>query len=360
MFKKRRKSAQRLSAQSSSTLLGLAIALLLTQSAFLCYSGVLSGFGWAILVSLAGCFYTTLSQWTELIQTRVPERSTWIKGIAAGVFLSAALFGMGQALSLSDGNPLIALAVAFVPWSRKLWRRLFVGDTLNSSSEKMISLVSLCAAMVFISPEIIDTLANLRAGDPRSPIFALDLSNFPAVPRTTALLAAVLLGAASSLQRPQDRSIPSRTFWSIPVGVSAILLSSCGWIALHVVGARAPVMGDFENLAIHRLLAICPALLFGVVMLGLRPQIQIKNAQQIGRETVYWWQTLGFFGGIILSVFLLNHPIVNQTDAVTMTVLLFGQILGLIYRRPAIRFAPALSSVPVLKDEEPILNSQHT
>jgi len=360
MIKKRRKSTQRLSAQSSSTLLGLALALLLTQSAFLCSSGVLSGFGWAILVSLAGCFYTTLSQWTELIQTRVPERSTWVKGITAGFFVSAALFGLGHALSLSDGNPLIAVAVVFVPWSRQLWRRLFVGDTLNSSNEKMISLVSLCGALVFISPEIVDTLTNLRAGDPSSSIFALNLSNVPELPRTTALLAAVLLGAASSLQRPQDRSIPSSTFWTIPVGVSAILLSSCGWVALHIVGARAPVMGEFENLALHRLLAICPALLFGVVMLGLRPQIQIKNAQQMGRENVYWWQTLGLFGGVIVSVFLLNHPIVNETDAVTFTLLLFGQILGLIYRRPAIRFAPALSSVPELKAEEPLLNSQHT
>lgn len=66
------------------------------------------------------------------------------------------------------------------------------------------------------------------------------------------------------------------------------------------------------------------------------------------------------FGGVIVSVFLLNHPIVNETDAVTFTLLLFGQILGLIYRRPAIRFAPALSSVPELKAEEPLLNSQHT
>ena len=359
MVKRIGSKSNRLSAQSSSALLGLALAFLLTQSAFLCSSGVLTAFGWALVASLAGCLYAIIFQWTDLIQSRIPEQSTWRKGIISGCLLAGGLLVLGHSLQLSGGSPWPALAIAFAPVFRDLWRRLFVGDTLNSRKEKVISLILLGAAFAFIFPEIA-SMTGLRFQDGK--VFSsLSLASAQAqiaVPRSAALLAAVLLGAASSLQRPQDRSIPSRTFWTIPVGLSAIILSLAGWIAMNTTGARQPVLGNFESLAMHRLLTLSPAFLFGIVMLGIRPHIHIGNAQRIGKDNVYWWQLLGLAAGVLFSLFLLKRPSILGTDALSLGLLLLGQILGAFKRQPNVRFAPALSSVPLSTEQEPILSTQ--
>lgn len=351
--------AYRLSAQSSALLVGLALALLLTQSAFLCDSGILTAFGWSIVASLAGCLYSIIFHWSDLIQCRVPEQTTWRKGILAGVLLAAALLLLGHSLEMSDGSPWPALSIAFVPWCRSLWRRIFVGDALYSPKEKFISATMLAAAATFIFPELLAAAEAFRmtAGDASaliSKISTLQIST----PRSAAILSALVFGAVSSLQRPQDRTISSRIFWTIPVGAAAILLSSAGWVAMHVSGARMPLLGQFESLATHRLLILAPALLFGVVMLGIRPQSQITNAQLIGKDAVYWWQLLGLAAGILCSLFLLKHPSVFGTDAAALGLLLLGQIFGAFNRQASVRFAPALSSVQIPEGQDPVLTTR--
>jgi hypothetical protein len=358
MYKRIGSKARRLSAQSSSLLLGLALSFLLTQSAFLCSSGILSAFGWALLATLAGCLYTTIFQWNDLIRSRVPEQTTWRKGVASGILLAGGLFALGHALKSGDGSPWPALGLAFVPWCRAAWRRLFTGDTLNTPKEKITSLIMITSAVVFIFPELAAVSGAVLPYGFQAFKTPDALTGLPAIPRSTAILSGLLIAAASSLQRPQDRTIPTRTFWTIPVGVSAILLSTCGWIAMNASGTRGPVMGHFEALPVHRLLTLCPALLFGIVMLGIRPHCHIRNAQKIGKENVYWWQLLGLSAGILFSLLLLRRPTMLETDALSLGLMLLAQIGDIVKQRSNIRFAPALSSVPQSVGEEPALNSR--
>lgn len=355
---KRRQAKRRMSAHSSSLLLGLALAVILSQSALLCHTGALSAFGWAILANLAGCFYSTLSHWNELIQTFVPESKTWKRALFAGLFLAIGLLSLGQSLASDSWSPINSIALAVVPWSRSLWRRFFVGDAVNQPRERVGAFVVFCAIGLFLFPEFNALIVRLSEQTTHTKIGALLAAQIPPLPRTWAVLSALAFGAASSLQNPQQRTISSQTYWTIPTAVSAIILSAAGWIALHLEGSRDTVVGQFQNLPIHRLFALSPAILFGVVMLALRPQMHIRNSLRIGKESTHWWQTLGLFAGISISFLLVQNVALTHFDLATIIALLLGQYVGLRTRPSAIQFAPALASVPLLEAREPLSSSQ--
>lgn len=342
-----KKTNKQISAQSGSLLLGLALAAPLCQSAVLCSAGYLSGFGWALLASLAGCLFTTLTHWSELIRTPVPELQTWKRAAFAGVLLSAGLVALGHSLTFRHPAAFNILALTFIPCSRALWRRLFVGDALTTSGERWGALLLLVSASVFLTDEAASVQYALQTAGISLSASNLELLVLPELPRTFAFLAALLFGAASSLQNPQNRTISSRTFWTIPTAISAITLSACGWLAIHIYGSRAIVMGPIENLPVHRLLAFTPAMLFGIVMLGMRPQMHIRNSTRIGRELTHWWQFLGLLCGLALVLVLDSAAGVRNTDLLQIVLLLAGQVLSLRMSRPLVTFAPTLASVPI-------------
>lgn len=353
-----KKTNRQISAQSGSLLLGLALAALLCQSAVLCSTGYLSGFGWALLASLAGCFFTTLTHWSELIRTPVPELRTWKRAAFAGILLSAGLVALGHSLTFQHPAALNTLALAFIPCSRALWRRLFVGDALTSSGERWGAFLLLISAAVFLTDEAAAVHAALKPARMTLAAGNLDQLFLPELPRTFAFSAALLFGAASSLQNPQNRTISSRTFWTIPTAISAIVLSACGWLAIHIYGSRAIVMGPIETLPVHRLLAFTPAILFGVVMLGMRPQLHIRNSLRIGRDLTHWWQFLGLMCGLAIVLVLDSSASVKNSELLLIVMLFAGQILGLRMSRPVITFAPTLASVPIsAPDDQQALTS---
>ena len=341
--------------------MGLALTVSICQSALLCQTGALSGFGWALLASLSGCFYATISQWNELIQTLTPEQSTWKRAIIAGFFLAVALFLFGHSMTQKPWNPFDLLSICFIPWSRTVWRKLFVGDTLHEPIERTSTFVILLAASLFLFPDLIKIAHVLRPNETNG-FYMVQWKDLQAaqLPRSLAFLAALLFGAASSLQRPQDRSISSRTFWTIPTAISAILLSTSGWIALQVVGSRVSVMGDFENFPVHKAVALIPAMLSGVVLLALRPQLHIRNSLRIGRLSTHWWQALGSFAGITISLVLLERSLITGLDLAALASLMLGQYVALRQQPTTVQFAPPLASVPMLEAEKSLLSSQNS
>ncbi|MEN9826293.1 MAG: hypothetical protein RI953_2038 [Pseudomonadota bacterium] len=361
MTRTSRNGANQAAAQSSSLLLGLALTVSVCQSALLCQTGALSGFGWALLASLAGCFYATISQWNELIQTLTPEQATWKRAIIAGFFLAIALFLFGHSMTQKAWNPFDLLSLCFIPLSRTIWRKLFVGDTLQEPIERGSAILMLMAAGLFLFPDLNKILHVLRP-DENKGFYLIPFKDLQGIqlPRSLALLAAMLFGAASSLQRPQDRSISSRTFWTIPTAISAILLSTTGWIALHVLGSRDSVMGNFENFPVHKAVALIPAMLSGVVLLALRPQLHIRNSLRIGRLSTHWWQALGSFTGIAVSLALLDESVITGLDFAALTSLMLGQYFALRQQPPTIQFARPLASVPMLEPEKSLLSSQNS
>lgn len=356
-----KKANRQISAQSGSLLLGLALAALFYQSAVLCSTGYLSGFGWALLASLAGCFFTTLTHWSELIRTPVPELRTWKRAAFSGILLSAGLVAMGHSLTFKHSAALNIIALAFIPCSRALWRRVSIGDALNTAGERWGAILLLISASFFLAEEAAAVYSALQLTGPTLLSGELNQLILPELPRTFAFMAALLFGAASSLQNPQNRTIPSRTFWTIPTAISAITLSACGWLAIHVHDSRAIVMGPIETLPVHRLLAFTPAMLFGVVMLGMRPQIHIRNSLRIGRELTHWWQFLGLMSGLALVLVLDSSSSIMDTDLLQIAILLAGQVLTLRMGRPLIKFAPSLASVPIssLDDQQAPTTNQN-
>lgn len=349
------------SAKSSSLLLGLALTVSICQSSLLCQTGALSGFGWALLASLSGCFYATISQWNELIQTLTPEQATWKRAILAGFFLALGLFLFGHAMTAKQWTPIVILSICFIPWSRSVWRKLFVGDTFLETTERVSGIVTMIAAGIYLYPEIAALLVSIRPNEADN-LFTIPWEQIQGaqLPRFEAFLSAILFGAASSLQRPQDRAISSRTFWTIPTAISAILMSTSGWIALHVAGSRDVIVGEFQNLPVHKLLAIIPAMVSGAVLLALRPQLHIRNSLRIGRQATHWWQALGSFTGIVISLALLNESVISGIDFIAFTSLMLGQYIGLRQRPTNVQFAPPLASVPMLEAEKSLLSSQNS
>lgn len=233
-----------------------------------------------------------------------------------------------------------------------MWRRLFAGDALTTSGERLGALLLFISALIFLSAEVLAVYSVVRTTGIRQAFGSLDNLELPELPRVFAFFAALLFGAASSLQNPQNRTIASRTFWTIPTAVSAIALSACGWLAIHAYGPRAIILGPIENLPVHRLLAYTPVILFGFVMLGIRPQLQIRNSLSMGRELTHWWQFLGLMCGLSVVVSLDSSATVTEVDLVHIAMLMAGQILSLRTSRPLITFAPTLASVPLSETEK--------
>jgi hypothetical protein len=355
-FQKTAKNA--FSVQSSAVLLGLSIPAVLTHAAGVSREGWLSGFAWAILAALAGCITSTVLNWVPLMNTAVPERSTWTRAIAAGFLLALALYFQGLALSSPLWSPFVTLSFIFIPWARQLWRDVFGVEALWGFRARMSSFLLLAAAILFLYPEFLSFAQrrelSLISRDP-----VRDLQNaLLALPRCLSFMSALLFGAASSLLRPQDRSIPSLTFWSIPVAVAAIVLSLSGWLALHVLGERSSFMGQFHALPNPRLMAMTPAFLFGTVFLALRPHIQVKNALRSGFETSSWWQSLGLAAGAALSLMIFAPVQVHMTDPLACFSLLLGQFVCLRLKQSSVTFAPVLSVLTSTDADLPRAHSQ--
>lgn len=323
----------------------------------LCTSGLLSGFAWALLASLAGCVYAIVSQWGALIRTLVPERSTWVKSICAGILLSSGLVLLGSSMNSPGWSPTIILAVGFISWSRALWRRVFVGDTLSQTSEKLGALLVLSAAVVFIYPELSRLFATFQKNSFSTWNISLSAPELSKFPRTLAFSGALLLGAASSLQTPQQRTISSHIFWTIPTAISALVLSLSGWVALQLSPSHSALMGQFHSHSGNNLLTLSPAILFGLVMLGLRPQLHIRNTLRIGRDATHWWQLLGLVAGIIVCLALFSDKTLTILDVGAIISALGGHIIFLKGKNTSVRFAPALSAVASAEPDQPRIQS---
>lgn len=347
-----------LSVQSPAMMLGLSIPAVLTHASAVGAGGWLSGFAWALLAALAGCLTSTLLNWNPLMNSFVPERSTWTRAIVAGLFLALALLLQGLSISSPLWSPFVALSFVFIPWARQLWRDVFGIEVLWGFRARISSLLLLSAAGLFLFPEVSKAVGLQSAGLNFENV-VLDLKSATlALPRCLAFLSALLFGAASSLLRPQDRSISSHTFWCIPVAVAAIVLSLSGWVALHVMGDRSTLMGQFHSLPMSRFLAMSPAFLFGAVFLALRPQIQIKNALRGGFEMSSWWQSLGIAAGAALSLMLIAPVQMDITDPLACFVLLLGQFICLRLRQSSVTFAPVLSVLTSPDASLPRTNAQ--
>ena len=361
MGRKSRETSERISAQSRALLLGVSLPALLAQSALVCNTGTLTGFGWALLASLAGCLFTTLINWSALIQTFIPEQTTWKRALLAGAFLAAAMFVQGLALQTPGWTPLCSLSIAFIPWGRLMWRAVLLSEPFHDARVRLSAMILSVAAVVFLYPDLgtVFSQSQVSIAPAQSwPIFS-QLSQ--PLPRSLSFIAALLFAAASSLQTAQQRSISSLTFWAIPAAVAAIILSCSGWIALQIFPAHTPVIGLLQNLPTHRLAATSPAFLFGIVMLALRPQIHVKNSLRIGRELNIWWQLLGLGIGCALSLVLLDSVQVEISDVVLFVLLSLGQFIGLRLQQNLVKFAPLLTAVPnPFRDKPQISNPQNS
>lgn len=357
MRKSARIASSEASAQTSSLLLGVALAVVVAQSAILCTNGLLSGFGWALLASLSGCFYAIISQWNKLIRTLLPERSTWIKSIFAGVLLSAGLVLLGSSMSTPHWSPIIILSLGFVSWSRALWRRVFVGDSLSQPGEKIGALLVLLSAAVFLYPELSALPHELKNQNGMSWSLTNTATELSKLPRTLAFLGALLLGGASSLQTPQQRSISSHVFWTIPTAIAALTLSLAGWLALQLTNSHSFVMGEFHSHAENKLYTLSPAALFGLLMLGLRPQLHIRNTLRMGRNATHWWQFLGLTAGIVVCLGLFSSRMLTLFDVAALVGLIAGQMIFLKWQTASVRFVPRLSAVPAPESEQPRVQS---
>jgi hypothetical protein len=352
-----KEASERVSAQSSSLLLGLGMAALLAHSALVSKTGALSGFGWALLASLAGCLASTILNWSALLQTLIPERETWKRATVAGLLVAAGLFVQGLALASPGWSPIHSIALAFIPWSRTMWRLVTGSEPLIDFQSRISALAMILAATLFLMPEVLEILRPGKSIAPQLHLLpGADGFSF-ALPRCLSLISALLFGGASSLQRAQDRSISSVTFWSIPTAVSAILLSLGGWLALQIMGDRTPVMGHFNANSTHRLVATTPAFLFGILLLAMRPRIHIKNSLRIGRDFNNWWQFLGLSAGCALSLLLLEETLLTGVDLCMFGAVLVGQFIGLRLRQNPVTFAPTLSVVPESNLASPQLSS---
>jgi hypothetical protein len=359
--------AQTASLQTACFFFGLVLAIALIQSSVLCSSGTLTGFGWAVLVSLSGGFFMAVSQWSALMRSPLPEPVTWRRAIAAGALLSVSLYLLGLALSASPHDPLMLLALSFIPWSRSLWRQAFAGDGFSRSRDRLNSMLTLAAVVVFLYPEwktlIQQAKLTLIPDLPSASVFArvLKLMEFSATaPRSNALLSALLFGAASSLQRPQDRSIPTLIFWTIPAAIAALLLCSAGWVALHLIGNRASVFGYLHDPHISKLWSLAPALLVGVLLFAVRPRLHARAAFRIGRESTQRWQFLGLCSGAVAGLLMLTSAQTGHLDLVLVALLLMAHWLTRSSHnsdQDRIQFAQTLRAVPAERNIELTANA---
>lgn len=349
--------SERVSAQGSSLLLGIGMSALLAHSALVSKTGALSGFGWALLAALAGCLASTILNWSALLKTLIPERETWKRATLAGLLVASGLFVQGLALASPGWNPFHSIALAFIPWSRTMWRLVRGSEPLPDLPSRLSALAMILAAALFLVPELAQISGAGKSMAPQLHLLPGTDSFSFALPRCLSLISALLFGGASSLQRAQDRSISSVTFWSIPTAVSAILLSLAGWLALQIMGDRTPVMGNLNVISTHRLVATTPAFLFGVLLLAMRPRIQVKNSLRIGRDFNNWWQFLGLSAGCALSLLLLEGSILTGADVLMFGAVLVGQFIGLRLRQNTVTFAPTLSVVREANPATPQLRS---
>lgn len=348
------------SGQTSSLFLGFALAVLLNQSALLCQTGHLSGFGWAILTSLAGCSFVIVSQWTRLIQAHVPEPETWRKALFAGVLLAGALLALGQAVSTQElWTPLSAIALVFIPWSRSLWRCLFADETIQRGVEQINSLLLFVAAVLFLFPELRFIQDIVRPGVGKVGLDFRVLYPLEHMPRSMTFISCLLFGAASALQNPQQRKISSLTYWAIPSSVAAFLLCATGWLSLNLTNTHRFVLTPTNNPPVHKLFILSPAILFGIVLIALRPPLQIRNVLKLGRDKTRWWQLLGLSLGTLVSFFIFKSMRISILEVLTFITVLVGQFVSLSFDATRIRFAPTLSSVrPPKTLDDPLLNSR--
>lgn len=340
-----RLAAQKNAAQSSSILLGLALPIVLTQSALVTTSASLTAFGWALIAALSGSIASTVLNWSGLITTLLPERETWKRALLAGLLVSIGLFTMGLAVASPAWTVVCSFSLAFIPWSRSMWRLLWGNETLADTRSRFSSIFMAVAAFLFIWPELTNFLATGRLTSGELMQLPQLLGHGTPLPRCFALLAAFFLGAASSLQRAQDRSISSATFWTIPTAIAAIFLSLSGWVALQLLEERALLLGKLQTSTTHRIILASPSILFGILLLALRPRVHIKNSLLIGRDFNMWWQSLGLTSGIALMLFIISDQAITGLEVALFIIVLAGQCLGL--RRPnsPVSFAPTLSLV---------------
>ena len=238
-----------------------------------------------------------------------------------------------------------------------MWRLVSGSEPLIDFPSRVSALAMILAATLFLMPELAEILRAGKSIAPQLHLLPGTDSFSIALPRCLSLISALLFGGASSLQRAQDRSISSVTFWSIPTAVSAILLSLGGWLALQIMGDRTPVMGHFNAISTHRLVATTPAFLFGILLLAMRPRIHIKNSLRIGRDFNNWWQFLGLSAGCALSLLLLEETHLTGADVCMFGAVLVGQFIGLRLRQNPVTFAPTLSVVPESNTAAPQLSS---
>jgi len=335
----------RISAQSSSFVLGFGLPAALTLSGFICQSNALSGFGWALLAALAGCLASTLLGWSALLKTLVPERSTWKKSLVAGLFLALGLVLQGVALGSEGWSPIHAVALAFIPWSRSMWRLVAQIEVFPNVRSRLSALLLMGAAVVYLWPEFAQLAVAAKISSSQLLLVpALSQFSLP-LPRSFSFLSALCFGAASSLQLAQERSISSLTFWSIPTAIAAITLSFIGWVALQQYETRIAVMGDLELAPMSRLMAVTPAFIFGIMMLALRPRVHIKNSLLIGRDTNNWWQSLGLGAGCSATLLLWHRAQIPNSDLLLFALVLAGQFVGLRLSNNPVTFARTLSLV---------------
>jgi hypothetical protein len=335
----------KISAQSSSFLLGVGLPATLTLSGYICQSNALSGFGWALLAALAGCLASTLLGWSSLLKTMIPERSTWKKSIFAGLLLALGLVLQGLALGSNAWSPIHAIALAFIPWSRTMWRLVAGVEVLPHLRSRVSALLMTATAVVYLWPEFATIgAAALQSSVPFRRLPELTFFTEP-LPRCFSFLSALCFGAASSLQLAQERSISSLTFWSIPTAIAAIALGFVGWIALQQSGARLEVMGNLHLAPMPRLLAVTPAFIFGIMMLALRPRIHIRNSLLVGRETNSWWQSLGLGAGCAAALLLWHDSLLRHNDIFACALIIVGNFVGLRFNNNPVSFAPTLALV---------------
>jgi hypothetical protein len=340
-----RLAAQKNAAKSSSILLGLALPIVLTQSALVSASASLTAFGWALIAALSGSIASTILNWSGLINTLLPERETWKRALLAGLLVACGLFAMGWAVASHTWTVVCCLSLAFIPWSRSMWRLLWGNEILTDSRSRFYSLFMAVAAFLFIWPELANFFAQgtLMGGEMMQ--LPQLLSNGTPLPRCFSLLAALFLGAASSLQRAQDRSISSATFWTIPTAIAAIVLSLSGWVALQLLEERTILLGKLQTSTTNRFVLASPSILFGILLLALRPRIHIKNSLLIGRDFNMWWQSLGVTSGVALMLFIISDHAITGLEVALFVIVLSGQCVGLRRASNSVSFAPTLSLV---------------
>lgn len=362
MLKKRaqtKEQSKRNAAHSSAILLGLALPPLLAQSAQICQTAALSPFGWALFTALSGCLACTILNWSTLLNTPLPERETWKRAILAGVLVAIGLFLLGTAISSPQWSPLNALTIMFVPWSREMWRSVLGTEPIPDTKSRIASLTMILAATLFVWPEMQfffksgainpnELLSWPQLGFPQAPL-----------PRSLSFLSAICFGAASALQRAQDRSISSATFWTMPTAIAAILLSLAGWLSLQIATERELLIGKLNATGhANRFFLTGPALLFGVLLLAIRPRIHIKNALTIGRNSNIWWHSLGLGSGTAVTLLLTSDQSFFIQESLFFTLVLVSQFIATNGRQNSITFAPTLSIVPESGVESVVLSSR--